>query len=489
MADDPTPAEDNAIVTLLLLIARRAPQPWFYQVHARETGSNPRALAEVAEWLYLEGLVQKAPGSRETGPGLTVTPFGEQVAADPGLLDRLRKGEPLRDRDVGATVRQGLLRDSYPTATRVLIGLNVLAFAYGAYRASQLNIFNAYIGGFPSNQREAVRYLALLRDLGASFPALVLAGEWWRLITSTFLHGGALHILMNMFALNSLGRFVEQTWGWWRLVLIYAVGAWAGSCLAASQATAAPTVGASGAICGLMGAEGVWVALYGRYLPRGFTRRLRSQFLVNVVFLVFISLMPGISWQGHLGGAVGGAAAALLLHVHRFGPSLLRWPALAALPLVVWGCYSWMMTKASATKEGRAAIQEHFDETVGKQARAAAREVMRVCGEQVQPLMERNARRRDPKEVEAALDALAAARAEARRLLEALPRGGGQQAREVTAQLLGESVTLCDAATEYLKKGADARRSDENELRARFGRLDDLEFEHRKLFEGAAKER
>jgi hypothetical protein len=237
-----------------------------------------------------------------------------------------------------------------------------------------------------------------------------------------------------------------------------------------------------------MGAEGVWVALYGRYLPRGFTRRLRSQFFVNVVFLVFISLMPGISWQGHLGGAAGGAAAALLLHVHRFGPGLLRWPALAALPLVVWGCYSWMMTRASATKEGRAAIQENFDENLGKQARAAAREVMRVCGEQVEPLMEQNARRRDPKEVESALNALAKARAEARRLLDSLPRGGAREAREATALLLAESVGLCDAATEYLNKGAEARRSDEQVLRARFGRLDDLEFEHRKQFERQAKE-
>jgi hypothetical protein len=61
MASDPTPAEDNALVALLLLLARRAPEPWFFQAHARETGANPRALADLAEWLYLEGLVRKAP--------------------------------------------------------------------------------------------------------------------------------------------------------------------------------------------------------------------------------------------------------------------------------------------------------------------------------------------------------------------------------------------------------------------------------------------
>jgi membrane associated rhomboid family serine protease len=480
MASEPTAAEDNAFVALLLLIARRAPQPWFYLVHARETGANPKGLAELAEWLYLEGLVQKAPGSRETGPGLTVTPFGEQVAADPALLDRLRRGEPLRERDVGATVRQSLLSDVQPAVTRFLIAANLLVFAYGAYRASQMNLMNAYLGGFVTNARDAGRLQALLESLGASLTSLVLTGQWWRLITTTFLHGGLLHIAMNMMALNSLGKFVEQTWGGWRMAVIYAVGAWAGSCFAASYPSSIPTVGASGAICGVMAAEGVWVALYGRYLPRGFTRRLRSQFFVNVVFLVFISLMPGISWQGHLGGAVGGAVAALLLHIHRFGPTLLRWPALLAVPLVVWGCFAWMTNTASATKQGRAALREGFDDRQGKPARAIAKEVMRVYATSVDPLVEQNARRRDAKEVEAALEAITKVRGDALRSLDSLAKAGNHEAKQATVEMLEESVELCDAATEYLNKGERGKTSEERDLRRRFDKLDDLEHELKK---------
>lgn len=475
MAADPTsdpPAEDNAFVALLLLIARRAPQPWFYQIHARETGANPKALAELAEWLYLEGLVQKAPGSRETGPGLTVTPFGEQVAADPALLDRLRRGEPLRERDVGATVRQSLLRDTYPTVTRLIIGMNVVAFLYGAHLASQRNILNVYLGGMSPDRR----FNELLFELGAATTLAVLNGQWWRLIASTFLHSGMLHLGMNMFALNSLGKFVEQTWGGWRMAVIYALAAWAGSCCAVGYGPGG--VGASGAVCGVMGAEGVWVALYGRYLPRGFTSRLRSQFFVNVVFLVFISLMPGISWQGHLGGAVGGAVAALLLHVHRFGWAPLRWPALLAVPLVVWGCFAWMTTAASATKEGRAALREGFAERQALPASRVAERLMTLSETNVQALLDQRPARRDPKLVEAVLTAMGKAKEEVGERLAAVERANpGKSLEDVkrnTVEMLRACSELCDTVTEYLNKGEATKRADERAVADGYKKVNQL---------------
>ena len=77
----------------------------------------------------------------------------------------------------------------------------------------------------------------------------------------------------------------------------------------------------------------------GRHLPRSLARELRRNLMINGVLITFISLMPGVSWQGHLGGAVIGAAVALVMQVQRFGPSLLRWAVLLVLVPLPWvGC-------------------------------------------------------------------------------------------------------------------------------------------------------
>src|SRR5438270_11336783 len=110
-----------------------------------------------------------------------------------------------------------------------------MVFLYGAWVASQKGLANVYLAFMPGNGM-----VGLLEKLGSTDADLIRAGQWWRLLTGTFLHGGLLHIGMNMYALNSLGCFVEQTWGRWRLLAIYLVAGWGGSCLAMAYRPAVP---------------------------------------------------------------------------------------------------------------------------------------------------------------------------------------------------------------------------------------------------------
>ena len=145
-----------------------------------------------------------------------------------------------------------------------------------------------------------------------------------------------LHILANMYALYRVGGEVERWWGPVRYLVIYLFAGLGGSVLALALEPRIVMAGASGAICGVLGAAAVWVLCNGRHLPRSLARQIRGNMIINGVLITFISLMPGVSWQGHLGGAVIGAAVALVMQAQRFGPSPWRWAALAALVPLPW---------------------------------------------------------------------------------------------------------------------------------------------------------
>jgi membrane associated rhomboid family serine protease len=220
-------------------------------------------------------------GARSTRQ--TLTPYGGQRVADPRLT------------------------------TFVLIGLNVLVWL--AIRAS---------GG--SNSR-LVDQLALLPQSAYtrySDGSVVLVhgvadGAWWQLVTSAFTHVDVLHIAFNMVALYFLGPMLETVLGRWRFLAVYLVSALAGS--AAVMLFAAPhsqTIGASGAIFGLMGALAV-VALK----VRGQVQSVLTWIALNLVFTFTIS---GISWQGHIGGLVGGALiGTAMVYAPRSNRSLVQW--------------------------------------------------------------------------------------------------------------------------------------------------------------------
>ena len=225
----------------------------------------------------------------------------------------MRCPECAGDRTQATSVRFG--RREVPYATYALIALNAIAFI-------------AEIGG-GGGAATLEGGGSLIDDGGLFGPAISEGGEWYRIVTSGFLHAGPLHLFLNMFVLYILGGVLEPAIGPARLVGIYFVSLLAGSVGALLLTPDELTVGASGAVYGLMAAT----VLIAR--DRG-VEQLASQIGIWIVInLVFTFSIPGISIGGHLGGLAGGAVAALLILAaeRRPGPQtrLLELAGLAGL--------------------------------------------------------------------------------------------------------------------------------------------------------------
>ena len=138
----------------------------------------------------------------------------------------------------------------------------------------------------------------------------VSQGEWWRLLTAAFLHYGPIHLGMNMLAVWWIGRPLEDALGPIRYLLLYLVSGLAGSAGALIANPNAVTVGASGAIFGILGAA-IVLERQRTYVLGG------SAITLLVLNLAFTFAVPGISIGGHLGGLAGGALA--ILAMSQFG--------------------------------------------------------------------------------------------------------------------------------------------------------------------------
>lgn len=148
-------------------------------------------------------------------------------------------------------------------------------------------------------------------------PYVVQLGQWYRIVTSAFMHEGIPHIALNMFALYQLGSFVETFLGAWRMLVVYAISLAGGGLAIVYFSPHDPTVGASGAIFGLFGAL---FAIGVRMGKPG--RALISQTLpVLALNLVFTFAVPNISKAGHVGGLVSGFLAGLAFYAMRRRPT------------------------------------------------------------------------------------------------------------------------------------------------------------------------
>ncbi|MYD16710.1 MAG: rhomboid family intramembrane serine protease [Chloroflexi bacterium] len=137
--------------------------------------------------------------------------------------------------------------------------------------------------------------------------AFVYDGEWWRLVTSAFLHYGLLHMAMNVFILVLLGRMLEPAIGGWRMLLLYGVSLTGGALGALMVEPNAYTAGASGAVFGLAGAVVIAERASGR---RWQDSGILAFLVINIIFSL---LIPRVSIGGHLGGMIVGAIAAGIL--------------------------------------------------------------------------------------------------------------------------------------------------------------------------------
>jgi membrane associated rhomboid family serine protease len=146
------------------------------------------------------------------------------------------------------------------------------------------------------------------------FAPLVARGEWWRILTSGFLHFSVIHIAMNMYILFQLGRTFEEQIGRPRFAALYFAAMAGGAAGAVAIEPGVPAGGASGAVFGLAGAA--VVAMKARGVPFGQTQ-WGPMLVIN---LVITFTLPGISKGGHLGGLLfGGIAGYLVLNPKRRG--------------------------------------------------------------------------------------------------------------------------------------------------------------------------
>lgn len=169
-------------------------------------------------------------------------------------------------------------------------------------------------------------YAPVLNRLGALSPPRVHDGEIWRLVTATFLHGGLLHLALNMYVLLILGSLLEKVIGSWRFLALYGASALGGSLLSL-QITTSFSVGASGAIWGLMTAQMVLAWRGQGILPQQLRDALIKNSLQNLAINIVNSLRPGVDWAAHAGGGLTGA---LLMATGLFTVGLPRWAEIPA---------------------------------------------------------------------------------------------------------------------------------------------------------------
>ena len=180
-----------------------------------------------------------------------------------------------------------------PILTYTLIGMNVLAYLGTIVSGSSVS---GSVGG-----TDSLLYKAALNG------PLVANGDWWRVVTSGFMHYGPLHLAFNMYALYILGTMLEPAVGRARFGLIYLVSLIAGSIGALVLSPNSLTAGASGAVFGLMGAAVVVMR------HRGINPMESGIVIWLGLNLAITFTSSNISVGGHIGGLIGGAVAAWLL--------------------------------------------------------------------------------------------------------------------------------------------------------------------------------
>ncbi|MFZ5469976.1 MAG: rhomboid family intramembrane serine protease [Myxococcota bacterium] len=161
--------------------------------------------------------------------------------------------------------------------------MTVLALAVVAFAADQ------FLVALPGEQ------LGALMQEGLVYGPYVRQGEWWRVVATVFAHGNWLHLALNMSVVWTLGQTLERAIRPWRFALVSLVTALGSSLFVLLFAYQQPTLGASGMIIGYAGVM----------LPIA-TQRGRRELSTWLLQIAVISLLPGISWQGHLGGFLFG---------------------------------------------------------------------------------------------------------------------------------------------------------------------------------------
>jgi rhomboid protease GluP len=174
---------------------------------------------------------------------------------------------------------------SSPSVTYTIIGITVVVYL--------LQLLSQFaLGG------------DLLVQWGAKANDYIRAGQLWRFFTPMLLHGSILHIGFNMYALYIFGIGIERRYGHGRFLLLYILSGFAGAVFS-FLFSSAYSIGASGAIFGLIGAEGIFLIKNRKLFGAEAKRALNNVIFIAAINLLF-GLQPGIDNWGHVGGLMGG---------------------------------------------------------------------------------------------------------------------------------------------------------------------------------------
>jgi len=298
-------------------------KPWFPSQFATETGTDRDALDDPLSQLRLAGLVHIVTWVRGLGQGYTLTTEGEAALASGTVIlssaenpAELASGVLAMPGEVPAAEAEATqpsrpssleLNHRTPLVGRLFLLANLLWFFVG--------LVAAWWSGVSPWSYMSEANLPILHRIGSVTGDDLVRGEWWRLLGSCFVHADGLHLLVNLIGLAVVGPLAELLWGRTRLFIIYLLSGLAGSCLAMALNPDVVLVGASGAIWGVLMSLLAWLVLYGDRLPPKIAADSMRRVGLAIVLNAGLSLVPGISWEGHLGGALAGFVTAGLLNV------------------------------------------------------------------------------------------------------------------------------------------------------------------------------
>ncbi|MCR4435840.1 MAG: rhomboid family intramembrane serine protease [Clostridiales bacterium] len=204
---------------------------------------------------------------------------------------------------------------SKPFATYAFIGINILMWLVTAYYGFRNNLGSSDVNLI----------------FGAKYNPLIMEGQYWRLVTPIFLHGGIVHLLVNSYSLYAVGPEVESIFGVKRYIFLYLASGVLGN-IASFIFSPSVSVGASGAIFGLMGTL--------LYIGLRFRKTFSSAYYINIVGIILFNILYGLSQKNidnyaHIGGLAGGLICSVLtgLEGERLvtGRKVLGWILAAAV--------------------------------------------------------------------------------------------------------------------------------------------------------------
>lgn len=221
---------------------------------------------------------------------------------------------------------------SQPRAVYVLLAVNVLMYGVSLLLASRLG------GQVVIDQQAIDPFTAALYFLGAKENAAINAGEWWRLLTPMVLHGSVFHLLFNSWALYALGADVERVYGTLRFLALYLLAGLAGSIASYVFNPGSLSVGASGAIFGMLGALAAFSytsrSLIGAEASR---MQLGQMATLAVINLAFGFAVPNIDNSAHIGGLIVGGLVGFALAPRYVVERRGYLPSVERRDSIVWG--------------------------------------------------------------------------------------------------------------------------------------------------------